>query len=263
MKIAYFGFDLFYNCLEMLIESGNEIVKIFTCRVDGEYESNADTYAAAAEHGIEITEDKPNADMLCKLRDSGCKLMISAGYYYRIPVIDGVLQVNIHPSLLPVGRGPWPQPVAILRGLKSFGVTIHRLAPQLDSGDVLLQRSFEININENLDTLTEKTVLLASKLLEEFIKNPDYYWAHSVPQIGGEYWSEPTDEEMTFSTDESFDKIDRVTRAFYGYRCYMRRSGNVTAIKEAICIKNNVDLDVSSLFEIDISEGRLVIIKLA
>ena len=53
MKIAYFGFDLFYDCLQMLIDSGHEILKIFTCDVDGDYEQNVRTYAAAKEYGIE------------------------------------------------------------------------------------------------------------------------------------------------------------------------------------------------------------------
>lgn len=38
MKIAYFGFDLFYDCLQMLIDNGHEIMKIFTCVVDGDYD---------------------------------------------------------------------------------------------------------------------------------------------------------------------------------------------------------------------------------
>lgn len=44
----------------------------------------------------------------------------------------GVMQVNLHPALLPEGRGPWPMPTAILRG-KSSGVTLHKLAEESDA----------------------------------------------------------------------------------------------------------------------------------
>ena len=71
MKIAYFGFDLFYDCLQMLIDNGHEIMKIFTCDVDGDYERNVRTYAAAKKYGIEITSCRPNADMLYELFKTG------------------------------------------------------------------------------------------------------------------------------------------------------------------------------------------------
>ena len=262
MKIAYFGFDLFYDCLDMLIQNGHDIMKIFTCDVDGEYEHNSKIYAAAERYGIAITNQKPENQMLHILKNEGCDLMISAGYYYKIPVIDGVMQVNIHPSLLPIGRGPWPEPIVILKNLQT-GVTIHKLSDSLDSGDILIQGRIETDNSENLKTLTKKSVSLAVHLLSEFVQNIKYYWGHSVPQNGGEYWREPTDSDMTFDITDSFEKIDQITRAFFGYRCLMIKDGAVTVIKEAKCIKNDDDLHVLPEMCIDIDGGRLIILKLA
>ena len=36
MKVAYFGFDLFYDCLEEIYKSGNEIIKIFPSVAEAE-----------------------------------------------------------------------------------------------------------------------------------------------------------------------------------------------------------------------------------
>ena len=263
MKIVYFGFDLFYDCFEALVKDGHDIVKIFTCPVDGEYEFNTRIYAAARRLGIDITDKKPGRCELTKLVDDGCELMISAGYYYKIPVIGGVMQVNIHPALLPVGRGPWPQPVAILKAMKKFGVTLHKLADGFDSGDIVLQQSFDVSKNENLETLTEKCVLHAVSALRKFMRKPLYYWSYAVSQPSGEYWREPTEEEMTFRPCDGFEKIDRITRAFYGYRCFMLCGGVKTVIKRAKCIKNSQTGAVSSQFVIDIEGGRLIILNLA
>lgn len=263
MKIAYFGFDLFYDCLQMLIESGHEILKIFTCDVDGNYEQNVRTYAAAKKYGIEITKEKPTADMLYELYERGCRLTVSAGYYFKIPVVQPLMQVNIHPSLLPQGRGPWPQPVAILKGLDTFGVTLHKLSASLDSGDILLFDEFGIADDENLETLTLKTQLSAPVLLRRFLKKPEYFWQNSVRQCGGEYWPEPSKDEMTFDVSDSFDKIDKITRAFYGYVCYMKKDGKTIAVKAAKCLKNDRAESLCPLMIADINGGVLAVLNLA
>ena len=56
--------------------------------------------------------------------------------------------VNIHPSLLPRYRGAAPIPWAIANGDAVTGVTIQRVAPQMDAGDVLAQETFAIAPDE-------------------------------------------------------------------------------------------------------------------
>lgn len=51
------------------------------------------------------------------------------------------------------------------------------------------------------------------------------------PQLSGESWGEPSEDEMTFDVSDSFDRIDKITRAFYGYMCYMKKDGKITAVK--------------------------------
>jgi len=49
--------------------------------------------------------------------------------------------VNLHPSLLPLHRGPMPCFWAAADGNGEFGVTVHRLAPRIDAGAILAQRA--------------------------------------------------------------------------------------------------------------------------
>jgi len=49
--------------------------------------------------------------------------------------------INLHPSLLPLHRGPMPCFWAAADGNGEFGVTVHRLAPRIDAGAILAQRA--------------------------------------------------------------------------------------------------------------------------
>ena len=50
---------------------------------------------------------------------------------------EGIL--NIHPSLLPLYRGPSPIESAILAGDNDFGVSVMKLAPEMDAGPIYWQ----------------------------------------------------------------------------------------------------------------------------
>ena len=263
MRIAYFGFDLFCGCLERILSSDNEVEAIFTCAVDGDYETNSKTYALASEYGIPITDRRPAAADIEKLADNGVELMVSAGYYYKLPVTDRLMQVNIHPSYLPIGRGPWPQPVAILKGLDALGVTVHKISEKLDCGDILIQKSFPITAYDNLETVTQKAQKIARDLIGRFLKMPDQYWNYAIPQGDGEYWKEPSEDDMSFSIGDGYEKIDRVTRAFFGYKCFMLHRGVKTALKEAVCMRTMPDSLAGAAAVIAIDGGYLAILKTA
>jgi len=56
--------------------------------------------------------------------------------------------INLHPSLLPIGRGADPIPWAIIDKQKQ-GVTIHKIDLGLDTGEIVSQR--ELLVESNLD----------------------------------------------------------------------------------------------------------------
>ena len=56
--------------------------------------------------------------------------------------------INVHASLLPRYRGAAPMQWAIINGEKETGVTIMHMAPELDAGDIILQRSTPIAPDE-------------------------------------------------------------------------------------------------------------------
>lgn len=92
--------------------------------------------------------------------------------------------INVHPSLLPRWRGPTPIPAAILHRDNETGVTIQRLAPGVDEGDILLQEALALDARETTASLSEKASRLGSELLARLLPELDAGRAVSRPQEG-------------------------------------------------------------------------------
>lgn len=217
MKICYLGYDFFYSCLEQVLKLKDiEVLKVFTFKTDNKYNFNCNIVKLAKENNIPIQYTRITKEDIEELINEGCELLVCAGYEYKIPVFpeNKIKEINIHPTLLPIGRGPWPLPYIILKNLKSSGVTIHKISEEMDKGDILIQREFEVQANEDIETISCKSQMIAKELLIELIKNLDYYYENATIQSEGEYWHFPTIEEMTFTGEMTIDKIDRIVRAY-------------------------------------------------
>jgi len=73
--------------------------------------------------------------------------------------------INLHPSLLPIGRGADPIPWSIIDKQKQ-GVTIHVIDSGLDTGAVLSQREISCNIGMNAGEIYEIATNFLLKELE-------------------------------------------------------------------------------------------------
>ena len=75
--------------------------------------------------------------------------------------------INVHGSLLPKLRGGAPIHHAIINGDKEAGVTIMYMDKKMDSGDIISQRSINIDDNMILDNLYYKLSILGRDLLND------------------------------------------------------------------------------------------------
>lgn len=219
MKVAYAGIDLFAPALETLIAQGCEILQVFTCKTDNITEFNTKITALAAENGIPCTQERICREDLERLRLQGCELFLCAGYYYLIPIVDALPMMNVHPALLPEGRGAWPMPVTILRGLKKSGVTLHKMSVSFDTGEILLQREFAVSPKENLQSFSQKQCSFLPELVRELISDLSGVLSRAVPQGEGSYWECPTEKDWTVTSEMTAVQADLILRAFYGYEC--------------------------------------------
>ena len=168
MKAAYFGIDGLRSCLALLEQRGWEIAAVFTIE-DDEYDHSAEICRYAQARRIPLHTRRVTPEDIRELERAGVTLSVTAGYPWKIPLSDTIMQVNLHPAYLPVGRGPWPMPVSILKSIPS-GMTLHKLAAQLDTGDILFQEEIPLAQGETLVSLMDKIAETAPGSWENFWK---------------------------------------------------------------------------------------------
>jgi methionyl-tRNA formyltransferase len=94
--------------------------------------------------------------------------------------------INVHASLLPRWRGAAPIQATILNGDETAGVTIMRMDPGIDTGQILSQKSIPITHVDTAGTLGVKLSKLGADLLMETL--PAY--------LSGELVPEPQDDSL-------------------------------------------------------------------
>lgn len=77
--------------------------------------------------------------------------------------------INIHPALLPKYRGRFSTAHAIFNGEKKTGVTLHWMDEGIDSGPIILQKSFPIGEEDTAKTVYDNFTVVGTKLFREFL----------------------------------------------------------------------------------------------
>lgn len=132
--------------------------------------------AIAATAGVPVAQPESinTPEGLAQLREMRPDLLVVAAYGQ---ILSGdVLStptrgtINVHASLLPKYRGAAPVAYAILGGETQTGVTIIKVTPGLDSGDMILQESLDIAPDDTTGTLEAKLAALGAKMAVEAVR---------------------------------------------------------------------------------------------
>ncbi|MDR2134309.1 MAG: methionyl-tRNA formyltransferase [Treponema sp.] len=124
--------------------------------------------------------------------------------------------INIHPSLLPRYRGATPIPAAILNRESLTGLSIQRLAAEMDSGDILAQENIPLNGRETAGSLGNIAAQKAAELLPRVLGALAAGTAEARPQNHGEatYCSLLSKEDGLIDWSRSAAEIEARVRAF-------------------------------------------------
>lgn len=201
MRVVFFGTPEFaVPSLEALVAAGYEVAAVVT-QPDrpagrGRTPVPPPVKQTALAHGIPVLqpESMRRAEAIEQVRGLAPDVIVVAafGEILRKAVLDlpPLGCVNVHPSLLPCLRGPAPIAGAILAGLDVTGVTIMLIAPRMDAGPILAQRSEPIHLDDTTGTLGARLARMGAELLVEMLPR----WA------AGEIQPQPQDESRATYT---------------------------------------------------------------
>ena len=85
--------------------------------------------------------------------------------------LSELVALNIHPSQLPLLRGPSPIQTALLEGFSSTAVSLMQLDEKMDHGPILGQIELEIQPDDDYFTLEDKLSAMGGQLLQENVIN--------------------------------------------------------------------------------------------
>lgn len=125
--------------------------------------------------------------------------------------------VNLHPSLLPKYRGPSPIAAALLAGDSVTGVSIQRLALEMDAGDILARREIPLDGTETSASLTERAAEIGAELLVQTLNaiEAGNQQAEAQEHDQASYCGLVRKQDGLLNWDRSALELDRVVRAFH------------------------------------------------
>jgi len=116
-------------------------------------------------------KDETFADQLRALKPDVC-VIVAYGKIIPQTILDIPVHgnINVHPSKLPMYRGPSPLQAAIAAGDMETAVSIMLIDDKMDHGPILAQETIQMTPTETPETLREKVVGVGAPLLVETVK---------------------------------------------------------------------------------------------
>lgn len=177
MKIVFWGKgNRGINCLQSLCDSGYRPDLIVA-----EPQKEKPWYGSILElaRNLKLKSIDPldpnQEDVQAKLKEIQPDLFILAGYGKILKKdtmdIPRIMSINLHAGKLPKYRGSSPLNWALINGERSFTLSIIKVDTGVDTGDILLERTFEIKSNDTIADLHNIANRQFPEMLIEVIRN--------------------------------------------------------------------------------------------
>ena len=122
---------------------------------------------------------------------------------------------NVHPSPLPLFRGPSPIQATILHGLKEAAISLQTIGEKMDEGDLWAVERFPLTGTETTQTLTQTVSQVAANFVPDVLKQALAHKISAVPQI-----DEPSYCQMIQKEDGKLD----FNKTAFELHCLVRAS---------------------------------------
>jgi len=197
VKICFAGTpDFAVPILEALLRSRHQVVLAVTQpdnpRARGRKPWPPPVKELALSRGVPVfqPENINEPESVARLRAVAAETFIVTAYGRRLSravlALPKLGCFNIHASLLPRYRGAAPIEQAILRGEAETGITIQRMAAEIDAGPILAQRALRIGVEETAGELSARLSALAAEMIVPFLDAVEAGTITEQPQERGE-----------------------------------------------------------------------------
>lgn len=179
LRIVFFGTpDFAVESLKRLVEGGYNIVGVVTMpdKLAGRghklLQSAVKQYAV--EQGLHVMQPEKLKDeaFVNELRRLNAQLHIVIAFRMLPEVVWAMPSLgtfNLHASLLPKYRGAAPINWAVMNGDTVTGVTTFFLKHEIDTGDVIQQKTIEIGRTDNVEVVHDRLMTLGADMVIETV----------------------------------------------------------------------------------------------
>lgn len=158
---------------------------------------------------------------LSQIEPYKCDLFVSMSFnqIFKSDIINTppMKTINCHAGALPFYRGCNVLTWALINDEKAFGVTCHYVDEGIDTGDIILQRFYEINDNDTYATLLNRASEECAKVLYDAIKTIQYNEIIAIIQSDihpvGMYCGQRRDGDEIVNWDQTSREIFNFIRA--------------------------------------------------
>lgn len=194
--------------LEMLIENTNVVLVV--TQPDKEVGRHHELKATpvkecALKHNIEVYQPVKIRNEYEHVLECNPDVIVTCAYGQIIPSIlldtPKYKAINVHASLLPKLRGGSPLHKCIIDGYKETGITIMYMAPGMDDGDIITQRSIEIKDTDNVGIIHDELSIMGRDLLLETLPN---IFSGNITRIK----QDPNEVTYAYNIKREEEKID-------------------------------------------------------
>lgn len=201
IKIIFFGTPEFaVASLDALVNKGYDIAAVVTMpdKIAGRGHKllKSDVKIYAEEHGLKILQpaNLKSPEFINELRRIDADLFIVIAFRMLPEAVWGMPRLgtfNLHASLLPKYRGAAPINRAIMNGEKETGITTFFLKHEIDTGDMIEQKSIEIKSEDNAGTVHDKLMEMGAEMVTQTVEKIIHGTLTTTPQPDGDFIAAP------------------------------------------------------------------------
>ena len=201
LRIVFFGMPEFaVASLDRLVSEGFDVAAVVTMpdKIAGRghklLESDVKKYAVAKGLPVLQPEKLKSPEFIDQLRNINADLFIVIAFRMLPEAVWAMPRLgtfNLHGSLLPKYRGAAPINRAIMNGETETGITTFFLKHEIDTGDMIEQRSTPISDDDNVGTVHDRLMEMGADMVVSTVNSILDGSLSTRPQPEGEFIAAP------------------------------------------------------------------------